>query len=220
MNVNVVDLQNSTAFSKIGQPGSGTKLGKDEFLQLLITQLGGQNPLDPVKNEDFIAQLTGFANLEELQNVGASMNDLLRMTSAGNAANAVSLLGKEVRIAGNEIKGPNAKIHYELPENAKTLKIEVRTAKDNRVVKVIENVPMTKGRHDLAIDELPTDEDLKFYVVGENFKDEEIVSQTSVSEFVDGANFATAIPILLVRSGRQIAATDIVEIHMPREVGE
>jgi len=210
----VIDLQNATTLSQAQLPKAGSKLGKEEFLRLLTTQLATQNPLDPMNNEEFISQLTQFSNLEQLQNVGSSLDDLVRMTSAGNAANAVSLLGKEVRFAGNQIRGPEAKVHYELPENAKELTIEVRD-KDNRVVKVITEVPRTKGRHDLTISELPAGEDLKFLVVGKNMDNKDITAATSVSELVDGANFSGAIPVLKTRSGREISATEIVEIFNP-----
>jgi len=210
----VIDLQNATTISQAQQPKAGSKLGKEEFLRLLTTQLAAQNPLDPMNNEEFISQLTQFSNLEQLQNVGSSLDDLVRMTSAGNAANAVSLLGKEVRFAGNQIRGPEAKVHYELPVNAKELTIEVRD-KDNRVVKVIPNIPRTKGRHDLTISELPAGQDLKFLVVGKDVDNKDITASTSVSELVDGANFSGAIPVLKTRSGREISATEIVEIYNP-----
>jgi flagellar basal-body rod modification protein FlgD len=214
MNVSVIDLQNSTTLSQVGQPGSGTKLGKDEFLKLLVTQLGAQNPLDPMKNEEFIAQLTGFSNLEELQNLGGALQDLVRMTSAGNAASAVSLLGKEIRVAGNSIRGPSAKIHYELPEAAREMVIEVRD-KANKVVKIVDDAPKTAGRHDLQIEGLPENEELRFIVVGKNAAGKDLTASTSFTEFVDGANFSQAVPILMTRSGREVAATEIVEIFNP-----
>ena len=46
--------------------GSAQTVGKDEFLQLLITQLKNQDPMDPVKNEAYIAQLATFSSLEQL----------------------------------------------------------------------------------------------------------------------------------------------------------
>jgi len=212
--ISVIDLQNATTLSQAQLPRAGSKLGKEEFLRLLTTQLATQNPLDPMDNAEFISQLTQFSNLEQLQNVGGSLDDLVRMTSAGNAANAVSLLGKEVRFAGNEIRGPEAKVHYDLPENARELTIEVRD-KDNRVVKVIADVPRTKGRHDLNIKDLAAGEDFKFIVVGKTMDNKDVTAATSVSELVDGANFSGAIPILKTRSGREISATEIVEIYNP-----
>jgi flagellar basal-body rod modification protein FlgD len=58
------------------EAGAEEELGKDEFLQLLITQLQNQDPLDPVKNEDYIAQLATFSSLEQLIAIKDAVNRL------------------------------------------------------------------------------------------------------------------------------------------------
>lgn len=64
-------------------------MGKDDFLKLLITQLKNQDPLQPVDNKDFIAQMTQFSSLEQMNNVSKSMDDL--STSMFNFAQQASL---------------------------------------------------------------------------------------------------------------------------------
>ncbi|GEM_PF-5083459 len=59
-------------------------LGKDEFLSLLVTQLKYQDPLDPMKNEAFIAQLAQFSTLESMKN----------MEDSFQGSTAYSLIGK------------------------------------------------------------------------------------------------------------------------------
>jgi hypothetical protein len=44
-------------------------LGKDAFLKLLITQLQHQDPLEPMDDQDFIAQIAQFSSLEQMQNL-------------------------------------------------------------------------------------------------------------------------------------------------------
>ena len=44
-------------------------LGKDEFLQLLVTQMQYQDPLNPTSDTEFIAQMAQFSSLEQMQNL-------------------------------------------------------------------------------------------------------------------------------------------------------
>ena len=44
-------------------------LGKDAFLELLVTQLQNQDPLNPMDDKEFIAQLAQFSSLEQMSNV-------------------------------------------------------------------------------------------------------------------------------------------------------
>jgi len=75
-------------------------LGKDDFLNLLITQLTHQDPLDPIDDTEFIAQMAQFSTLEQITNVASSMDNLLKMARLS----AESYVGKEV-IYYDEDKG-------------------------------------------------------------------------------------------------------------------
>ena len=61
-------------------------LGKDDFLKLLLVQLQNQDPMEPMKDQEFIAQMAQFSSLEQLQN-------LTRQTENNQA---LSLLGTEI----------------------------------------------------------------------------------------------------------------------------
>ena len=49
-------------------------LNKDAFLNLLVTQMQYQDPLEPTKNEDFLAQMAQFSSLEQMQNLNTSFS--------------------------------------------------------------------------------------------------------------------------------------------------
>jgi flagellar basal-body rod modification protein FlgD len=61
-------------------------LGKDDFLKMLVTQLRYQDPLQPMEDKEFIAQMAQFSSLEQMQN----MNTAMITTQATN------LIGKEI----------------------------------------------------------------------------------------------------------------------------
>ncbi len=51
---------------------------REEFLNLFVAQLKNQNPLDPLKGHEFIAQLAQFTSLEQLINLNVSFSDILK----------------------------------------------------------------------------------------------------------------------------------------------
>jgi flagellar hook assembly protein FlgD len=63
--------------------GSFETAGKDAFLQLLVAQLKNQDPINPVKNEDFLAQLASFSSLEQLVSIKDGINKLAGITTDG-----------------------------------------------------------------------------------------------------------------------------------------
>lgn len=66
----------------------GGDLGKEEFLQLLVCQMKNQDPLEPEKDTDFIAQLAQFSALEQMQNLNETVMN----------SQAFSLVGKYVLV--------------------------------------------------------------------------------------------------------------------------
>lgn len=71
--------------------GNSQELGKDQFLSILITQLRHQDPLQPMQDREFIAQMAQFTSLEQLLNIN---NQLTAMSQSLGAAS--SLIGKQV----------------------------------------------------------------------------------------------------------------------------
>ena len=53
----------------------GSDLGKDAFLQLLVTQLQYQDPLNPMDNTQFVSQMAQFTSLEQMQNLNSTMTN-------------------------------------------------------------------------------------------------------------------------------------------------
>jgi flagellar basal-body rod modification protein FlgD len=95
------------AISSIGgvapeaQAASVNSLGQEEFMKILLTQLTYQDPLKPLDNQEFIAQLAQFSSLEQSRQLNSRVDTLLTIQST---TQAVALLNKTVEI--NTPNGP------------------------------------------------------------------------------------------------------------------
>jgi flagellar basal-body rod modification protein FlgD len=70
---------------------SSDTLGKDQFLSILVTQLRNQDPMQPLQDKDFIAQMAQFTSVEQLMNMSTELS-LMRQ----NIGSASSLIGKSI----------------------------------------------------------------------------------------------------------------------------
>ncbi|NLJ81214.1 MAG: flagellar hook assembly protein FlgD [Firmicutes bacterium] len=95
----VEDYLQARESAENGQSRDSSALGKDQFLQLLITQLRHQDPINPVEDKEFIAQLAQFSSLEQMQNLNTNLGDLMlsqqKLTALGQA---MEMIGREVEL--------------------------------------------------------------------------------------------------------------------------
>jgi len=81
--------------SQAAQVPTSALVGQDDFLRILLTQLRFQDPLKPVDNQEFVAQLAQFSALE----INRQQNEKVETLLTINAANqAVALVGKSVEV--------------------------------------------------------------------------------------------------------------------------
>jgi flagellar basal-body rod modification protein FlgD len=84
--IDKIALENAFLNGGTGRVNKGDTLGKDEFLKLMIAQMQNQDPLEPNKDTDFIAQMAQFSSLEQMLN----MNKTMTLSSA------IGLIGSSV----------------------------------------------------------------------------------------------------------------------------
>ena len=75
---------------------TGDKLGKDDFLHLLITQLKNQDPSSPMDNTQFIAQMATFSSLEQMVNIGKQLDKIIETNTKNSLVSGSELIGKQV----------------------------------------------------------------------------------------------------------------------------
>ena len=119
-------------------------LDKDAFMQLLVTQLRYQDPLNPMDNQEFMAQMAQFSSLEQMMNIGSSMEK----------SNAHGLIGKVVEAsyldpASNQIEMVIGKVDGVVMKNNKNfLMVDGKEVELKDVQSVID--PSLVGQTDIA----------------------------------------------------------------------
>jgi flagellar basal-body rod modification protein FlgD len=83
VSVDPVSASNATSTENPLTTSAPPALGKEVFLQLLVTQLQHQDPLDPQDNSQFLAQLAQFSSLESLQTISDDMTALRGLFETG-----------------------------------------------------------------------------------------------------------------------------------------
>jgi flagellar basal-body rod modification protein FlgD len=105
-----------------------TNMGQTEFLTLFTTQLKNQNPLDPVKNEAFVAQLAQFSQLEATTAMKGSMQNLVSSLANDRLLGATSLIGKTVGVPDGPVMVTDTTVSQgvvNLPTGADGIKLQV-----------------------------------------------------------------------------------------------
>lgn len=140
--------------------GSQNTLGKDEFLQLLVTQLANQDPLEPMSNEEYITQMATFSQLELLQNMNSNLEQSiswsLLLSQTINNTMATSLLGREVQVSTNSIvvdDSGTSTIRYDLDTAADDVTIQIKDA-DGNLVRALREGGANEGVHEVVWDGL------------------------------------------------------------------
>ncbi len=103
------------------EASNASTMGKDDFLQLLVTQLQHQDPLNPMDSTGFTAQLAQFSSLEELQNINKTLGDVDKSQNILTNSQAVDYIGKQIQAVGDQLdlnNGQPVSIEFNLNQDA------------------------------------------------------------------------------------------------------
>jgi flagellar basal-body rod modification protein FlgD len=195
------------------------ELGKDDFLRLLTTQLSNQDPLKPVDNGAFIAQLAQFASLEQMNKVGTGLESLLVAQRSSTGLQVASLVGKRVSFAANGVDlqaGTPATLSASLAQPA-NVTVSLQDA-NGRTVRTLPLGAREPGPIDITWDgrddsgqALPSGR-YRFVASGRGEGGAPVPVTLRTSGLVQGAALDGEEPVLLV-GGARVKLSDVTEIH-------
>ena len=197
-------------------------LDKDAFLNLLVTQLQNQDPLNPTDSVEFTAQLAQFSSLEQLSNVNDNLEQLQNYQASINNSQAVSLIGKDITANGNSLQltdGGPVGCDFSLDGSAAVVMVSIYDA-TGEFVKSFEGQDLAAGQHTLYWDgsdkdgNQVTDGTYTFEILAADAEGQNIKTTTLFSGTVDKVTFENNQAYLL--SGYQkFALGDVIQVGAP-----
>lgn len=154
----MVDAVNTTTATNRINNGSTTLASNFEtFLSLLTAQLRNQDPLSPVDSNQFTAQLTQMAGVEQQLLTNDLLTSLLASQGANSLGGASTYIGKDATAVWSATKfaDGSADWSYELGSNATTAKLQVLDG-SGKVVWEGDAPSKTSGVHDFSWDGVTT----------------------------------------------------------------
>jgi len=101
----ISNVDNSTALSGSNSEQAQAKLEDDlnQFLDLLVTQLQNQDPLDPLDANEFTSQLVQFASVEQQIYQNSNLEKLLNLQETNQISQMVDFIGNKVEFFGQKL---------------------------------------------------------------------------------------------------------------------
>lgn len=126
---------------------SKSKLGQQEFLKLMITQIQNQDPFKPLENGEFISQMAQFGTVSGIQDLQNSFASLSSSLVSNQALQASSLVGRSILVESgqvNLVKDATIEASAVVDSSASSVTVDVVDF-SNQVVKTIELGPQSRG---------------------------------------------------------------------------
>jgi flagellar basal-body rod modification protein FlgD len=198
------------------------ELGRDDFLNLLVTQLQYQDPLNPMDSTDFTAQLAQFSSLEQLSNMRGQLEELARSQSAFATSQAVGYIGHTVLSTGNDFVFDGtapASLSIDLPRPAEKVFLSIYDA-NGGFVSSLETGSLGAGRRAAAWNGQDNNGNTlpggtyRFEAVAVDARGAEIEVHPLSSGRVDGVAFRDGNAMLMLGT-REVALADVIEVVRP-----
>ncbi|KPF96675.1 flagellar biosynthesis protein FlgD [Rhodopseudomonas sp. AAP120] len=125
----------ATTTTSTTSASSATSLSSSDFLNLLVSELQNQDPLNATSTTDFINQVTSYANFTEQQQINSSMSSLASSFSSLVTLNSVNYIGHTVEAKTDTatLSGGSATFGYTLSSAASDVAISIKDSSGNTV---------------------------------------------------------------------------------------
>ena len=218
------EIESGSSGGSLLSTSQSKALNKDDFLNLLITQLQNQDPLNPTDSTEFTAQLAQFSSLEQLGNVNDNLTELKNFQASINNSQAVTLIDKEITAKVNSIYLDDERkvpCHFNLDKDAAKVVLTIYDHTGGYITEInYEN--LSAGRQSLTWHGEDQDGNpmaaghYLFEILASDVNGQRVNSTNYFSGTVDKVSFENNTSYLLVKN-QKIALGDVIEVALPEK---
>lgn len=206
---------NSSQANPTAKSGKSDQLGKTDFLNILVQQLKNQDPLEPMKNDQFAVNLAQFSQLEQLINI--NNNIAPGGAAGGDVSSLAGYLGHEVLLQEDTVaisQGSADALSVKLPQDAAGLFLELTKPGSTGVPQRIALSGASAGSHTISLGELGVpDGEYQFAVKGVSASGAEFDADALVVGTVSG--FIPGPEPKLVVGDREVDPASVKQVRLP-----
>jgi flagellar basal-body rod modification protein FlgD len=203
------------------------QLGPDGFMKLLAHQLKNQDPLKPMDQKDFSANLAQFSQLEQMTSMNKKMDAFSSNSIAEKKFQGASFIGKRIVSSGTSIDfkgdGKDVELPFFIDKPAKNMIIHIYDNK-NQMIGKIDKQDLQKGMQTVTWDGIGLDgqlapkETYHFDVVAYDDQNQKFMGATRSEGTVTGVNFENGETVFTTNNGRKVFLRDVDSFSTP-EIG-
>ena len=145
---------------EVTEDNKSNMLQQEDFLTLLTTQLQNQDPLSPMDNAEFLAQMAQFSAVDGIDRVNDSIGALSSSLGSNRVATAASMLGHSVLVEGSVARPDyDGGIHgmIDIPKQVSSLTVSFHNANTDETLYAMEMGPASEGWMNFDWDTVPQD---------------------------------------------------------------
>ncbi len=188
------------------------------FMNLLVTQMKNQDPMNPMDTSTFTSQLVQYSSVEQQIKMNSNLSDLKALMTTQNAANMVGYVGKTVTAdtSASSFDGSNSTT-WSFTSSAASPSAKITVTDSTGATVYSTTQTLTKGTNGFTWDGTKTAGGTasagtyKISISGTDSSGSAITTDTSVSGTVTDVDFSGSTPMLTV-GGRKISVYDVTTI--------
>lgn len=215
----ISSVTDSTIPTKTADLNSNKEMGRDDFLNLLVTQLKNQDPLKPMDSTSFVAELAQFSQLEQSAKQVSLLEKSISQQTDALQYTLLPMVGRTVQVEGSLINlndGP-ATLTYALEREASTVRVTIQD-QQGKAIRTMDLGTQSAGKQEVQWDGrnqnglLMPNGTYQYQVLAKDAKGGAVLAAPSSVLTISGVRMVDGLP-QLAAGDYVIDRKDIVELR-------